>query len=173
LIKTRTISTAMLALILGLTVYYFFPENKLPPEVKIDKLIVYKSKRHLLAYSNGQLIKIYKVSLGRQPVGAKEFEGDNKTPEGTYFINDKNPKSICYKNLGISYPNKDNIKKAKQLGKSAGGNIKIHGLLNNFGFIDKFHRWTDLTYGCIMVTNQEMDELYHSVNIGTTIEIKP
>ncbi len=156
-----------------LTVYYFYPEDKLPTDVQIDNIVVYKSKRQLLAYSNGQLIKTYKISLGRQPIGDKEFEGDNKTPEGIYFINDKNPNSICHKNLGISYPNKDDIKTAKRLGKAAGGDIKIHGLLNKFGFIYKFHRWLDLTYGCIMVTDEEIDELYNSVKIGVRIEIKP
>jgi murein L,D-transpeptidase YafK len=158
---------------LGLTVYYFYPEDKLPKDVNIDNIVVLKSKRQLLAYSNGQLIKTYKISIGLQPVGDKQFQGDNKTPEGIYFINDKNPNSISHKNLGISYPNKDDIENAKRLGKSAGGDIKIHGLFNNSGFISKFHRWFGFTYGCIMVTDEEIDELYSAVQIGTRIEIKP
>ena len=63
---------------LGLTVYYFYPEDKLPTDTQIDKLVVYKSKRQLLAYSNGLLVKTYKISLGRQPIGNKEIEGDKK-----------------------------------------------------------------------------------------------
>jgi murein L,D-transpeptidase YafK len=156
----------------GLTVYYFYPDKKLPAGILIDKLLVLKSKRQMLAYSKGQIVKTYKISIGQQPNGDKEFEGDKKTPEGIYFINDKNPNSSCYKNLGISYPNKDDISNAKNLGKSAGGNIKIHGLPNNFGFISKFHRWIGFTYGCIMVTNEEIDELYKAVKIGSKIEIK-
>lgn len=158
---------------LGLTVYYFYPEDKLPTDTQIDKLVVYKSKRQLLAYSNGQLVKTYKISLGRQPIGDKEFEGDKKTPEGLYFINNKNPNSGYHKNLGISYPNKDDIENAKRLGKPTGGDVKIHGLRNKTGFISKFHRWFDWTLGCIAVTDEEIDELYNAVKIGTEIEIKP
>ncbi len=158
---------------MGLTVYYFYPEDKLPANTQINKLIVYKSNRQLLAYSNGQLFKTYKISLGRQPIGHKAFEGDKKTPEGLYFINDKNPNSGYYKNLGISYPNKDDIETAKRLGQPPGGDIKIHGLRNKTGFIGKFHRWHDWTLGCIAVTNEEIDELYRAVKIGTPIEIRP
>ena len=169
----KTIFLAISFLFLGLLVYYFYPENKLQTEIQIDKLVVYKSKRQLLAFANGQLMKTYTISLGRQPIGHKEVQGDNKTPEGMYYIYSKNPYSVAHKNLGISYPNKEDIKKAKQLGKPTGGDIKIHGLPNKLGFIHKFHRWVDLTYGCIMVTNQEMDELYKAVKIGTPIVINP
>jgi murein L,D-transpeptidase YafK len=158
---------------LGLTVYYFYPEDRLSSKTQIDKLVVYKSKRQMLAYSNGQLLKTYKISLGRQPIGDKEFEGDKKTPEGLYFINDKNPNSGYHKNLGISYPNKSDIENAKRLGKPTGGEVKIHGLRNMTGFISKFHRWFDWTLGCIAVTDKEIDELYKAVKIGTPIEIKP
>ena len=171
--KNKIIWLTVFISLIVLTVYYFYPEDKLPKHVQIDNIIVYKSKRQLLVYSNGQLLKTYKISIGLQPIGDKQFQGDNKTPEGIYFINDKNPNSICHKNLGISYPSKYDIANAKRLGKSAGGDIKIHGLFNNSGFISKFHRWIGFTYGCIMVTDKEIDELYDAVKIGTRIEIKP
>lgn len=168
----KIIVLTILILFVGLTVYYFYPEDKLPADIKIDSIVVYKSKRQLLAYSNGHIVKNYVISIGRQPVGAKEFEGDKKTPEGIYIINDKNPKSGYHKNLGISYPNEKDIEKAKLLGKPTGGEIKIHGLRNRTGFIGKFQRWYDWTLGCIAVTDQEIDELYNAVEIGTQIEIK-
>jgi murein L,D-transpeptidase YafK len=171
--KSKMIWLTVFISIIGLIIYYFYPEDKLPKDVNIDNIVVLKSKRQLLVYSNCQLLKTYKISIGLQPVGDKQFQGDNKTPEGIYFINDKNPNSICHKNLGISYPNKADIANAKRLGKSAGGDIKIHGLFNNSGFISKFHRWFGFTYGCIMVTDEEIDELYNAVKIGTRIEIKP
>jgi murein L,D-transpeptidase YafK len=170
---SRIVFITIAFIFLGFTVYYFYPENNLPSNIQIDKLVVYKSKRQMLAYSNGQLLKTYKISLGKQPIGDKQFEGDKKTPEGFYLINDKNAHSGYHKNLGISYPNKDDIYNAKQLGKSTGGDVKIHGLKNNQGFINKFHRWFDWTLGCIALTNEEIDELYQSVKIGTPIEIKP
>lgn len=159
--------------ITALVVYYYYPEQKLPSNIKIDSLVVYKSKRKLLAYANGLLIKTYKISLGKNAIGDKEFEGDKKTPEGVYFINAKNPNSGYYKNLGISYPNNQDIEVSKKLGKPTGGDIKIHGLRNGIGFIGKFQRWYDWTAGCIALTDQEIDELYNTVEIGTKIEIKP
>jgi murein L,D-transpeptidase YafK len=159
--------------IIALVIYYFYPEQKLASNIKIDSLLVYKSKRELMAYSKGQLIKTYKISLGKNATGDKETEGDKKTPEGVYFINAKNSNSGYYKNLGISYPNKQDIEVSKKLGKPTGGGIKIHGLRNGTGFISKFQRWYDWTAGCIALTDQEVDELYNSVDVGTKIEIKP
>jgi murein L,D-transpeptidase YafK len=159
--------------LVGVLIYYFYPETKLSDDIRIDNIVVYKSKREMQVFSNGELLKTYKISLGRQPIGHKEFEGDKKTPEGIYFINDKNPNSSYHKNLGISYPNKDDLENAKQLGKSAGGDIKIHGIRNGIGLIGKFHRCFDWTLGCIAVTDREIDELYNAVEVGTSIEIKP
>lgn len=125
------------------------------------------------AYSQGKLMKTYNISIGQNPKGDKEFEGDKKTPEGEYTINDKNPLSAFHKNLGISYPNNLDIAAAKIKKLRPGGEIKIHGLKNGIGFIGKFHRITDWTAGCIAVTDQEIDELYENVEIGTPIIIKP
>lgn len=173
MIKTKILLITIPLLIIGFSIYYFYPEEKLPQNIDIDKLVVYKSKRQLLAYSNGSLIKTYKIALGGQPVGHKEFEGDKKTPEGIYTINDKNPHSGYHKNLGVSYPNQEDIANAKRLGKPAGGDIKLHGLRNKTGYISKLHRWKDWTLGCIALTDSEIDELYNAVKVGTSIEIKP
>ncbi len=153
--------------------YYFLPEDELPSEIKIDKLVVTKSKRIMEAYSKGELIKTYKISLGKNPQGDKEFEGDKKTPEGAYAINDKNPNSGYHKNLGVSYPNSDDVKEAKMKDVKPGGEIKIHGLKNRIGFMGKFHRLFNWTAGCIAVTDQEIDKLYSSVSIGTPVIINP
>lgn len=158
----------------GLAAWYFYQDAPpLAEEVVIDELLVYKSKREMHAFSKGKLVKTYYIALGRQPIGHKQFEGDMKTPEGIYTINDKNPNSDWHKNLGISYPNKDDVERARRLGKSPGGEIKIHGLGPHKGALGKLHRRRDWTFGCIAVTNEEIDELYRSVKIGSKIEIKP
>lgn len=164
---------AIILTLASLLIYYFYPERNLPGDAEIDRIVVCKSKRQMMVYSSGELLKIYRISLGRQPVGAKEFEGDRKTPEGVYFINDRNPNSGYHKNLGISYPDRDDLENANRLGKPAGGDIKIHGLRNKAGFVGKFHRLCDWTMGCIAVTDKEIDELYGAVKIGAQIEIKP
>jgi murein L,D-transpeptidase YafK len=66
--------------IIGAAIYNLYPEQKLPPNTKIDYILVKKSDRQLLAYANHRLIKTYEISLGDNPVGHKEFEGDEKTP---------------------------------------------------------------------------------------------
>ncbi|MGE8293113.1 MAG: L,D-transpeptidase family protein [Sphingobacterium sp.] len=165
--------TVLLLSILALTVYNLYPESRLSKNAVVDRLVVYKSKRTLLAYAQGKLLKSYQISLGGQPVGAKEIEGDLKTPEGLYYINDKNQYSDYHKNLGVSYPNEKDVAHAKTLGKTAGGDIKIHGLRNGMGFIGKLQRCVDWTFGCMALTNTEIDELYRAVPIGTPIEINP
>lgn len=167
----KWISWFCLAFLVLLVVYYFYPEQKLP-DVTIDKIVVLKSERKLQAYSNGKLVKSYSVSLGRNPAGDKEYEGDDRTPEGNYIINSKNPGSKYHKNLGISYSNEEDIAQAKKIGKPAGGEIKIHGMKDAYSFIGKFQRWIDWTAGCIALTNDEIDELYAHVPLGTKIEIR-
>ncbi|WP_306353485.1 L,D-transpeptidase family protein [Flavobacterium sp. '19STA2R22 D10 B1'] len=172
--KIRKIMLWILVLLIsGFLVYYYYPETKLPENTTVDHLVVYKSKRQLLAFSEGKLLKVYKISLGKNPIGHKEFEGDNKTPEGIYYIEDRNPKSGYHKNLGISYPNEQDKEKAKKAGKPSGGDIKIHGIRNGAGYINKIQRWSDWTAGCIALTNSEIDELYQAVKIGSKIEIYP
>lgn len=149
-------------------------ENKMLENVKIDLIVIEKEKRILSIYDNGSLIKSYKISLGKNPVGRKQFEGDKKTPEGVYYIDGKNPKSKYFLNLGISYPNEKDMAYAESHGKSAGGDIKIHGLPNGFSMAKPlFDIYGDWTEGCIAVNNEDMAELYNIIDIGTKIEIKP
>ena len=153
-------------------IFYFKPFRPIEENIRIEKIIVTKHKRTLDLISNDTIIKTYKVSLGRVPKEKKEFEGDKKTPEGKYIIDNKSSKSNYHKNLSISYPNQKDIENANKYDKNAGGLIKIHGIRNGFGWIGRFHLLFDWTLGCIAVTNREIDELYELIEIGTPIEIK-
>ncbi|PZR16194.1 MAG: hypothetical protein DI539_17955 [Flavobacterium psychrophilum] len=163
----------LLLIPVGFVVWYWYPDKPLPKGVNIDKLIVHKDERVMEAYSGNTLIKTYSIALGKNPVGHKQFEGDNKTPEGKYTINARNPRSAYHKNLGVSYPNEADKATAEKMGKSPGGDIKIHGLPNGRGYIGKLHRHKDWTAGCIAVTNDEIDELYAAVKQNALIEIVP
>jgi murein L,D-transpeptidase YafK len=163
----------LLLLFCGLFIFNSLPEKKLPKNTQIDSIIVFKNKRQLQAWENGILIKKYSISLGKNPIGAKEIEGDNKTPEGIYTIFDKNPQSDYHNNLGISYPNLYNIEYAKKIGKSAGFDIKIHGMPKFMGFLGKIYKNIDWTAGCIAVTNDEIDEIAKATKIGTKIILLP
>jgi murein L,D-transpeptidase YafK len=160
-------------IVLAASGYYFFPEKTLPPDKKITKLIVLKSEHVLLAYSSDEIIKTYHVSIGRNSSGHKISRGDKRTPEGIYTIDQRNSQSGYHKNLGVSYPNDNDRQAAKKKNLDPGGDIKIHGMKNGWGFIGKFHKFVDWTAGCIAVTDDEMDELYERVEIGTPIIIKP
>jgi len=144
----------------------------LKSDVKIDYIEVIKHKRIMTLYQNSIPIKSYVIGLGLNPIGKKRFEGDMKTPEGLYFIDAKNPKSLYYLNLGISYPNNDDIDYAKHKGKQAGGDIKIHGFPNGDESVKPGEAIEDWTYGCIAVSNESIEELYKIIEINTPINIK-
>ena len=102
-----------------LMAYYFSPVQHIPDGTIVDRLVVFKARHRLHAYSGDRLIVTYSVSIGKNSVGGKQYEGDHKTPEGEYFINDKNPNSGYHKNLGISYPNEEDKRQAKLLMRTA------------------------------------------------------
>lgn len=136
-----------------------------------DKVLVLKSRRSLLLMKGDEVLKRYIVSLGANPVGPKTRQGDHKTPEGTYILDRHNAKSQFYRAIHISYPNADDLARAKKLGVRAGGDLYIHGLPNGFhGHNDALGDWTE---GCIAVTDTEIDEIWRMVPDGTPIEIRP
>jgi murein L,D-transpeptidase YafK len=139
----------------------------------IDSIQVYKSKRKLIFFRNGDVSGEFRISLGFHPKGKKRYEKDGKTPEGLYEIDGKNPKSVAHKNLGISYPNQNDRSFASRAGQKAGGAIKIHGLLKKYRKLGKLHRFYDWTAGCIAVTDEEVDYLYENTAVGTPIRILP
>jgi murein L,D-transpeptidase YafK len=157
---------------------------KLP--LKDPRIIVIKSKRQLELYSDGSVVRTYRVGLGLNPVADKQREGDRATPEGEFYIFTRNPKSAYYLSLGISYPNIEDAERGLRTGlitrtqhdkivsairnktappqyTSLGGLIYIHG--NGAA--------SDWTWGCIALENEDIRELYDSVDIGTPVTIKP
>ena len=151
--------------------FSFFPA--FASVVKADKIVVIKGKRVMLLMNNGEILKVYRISLGKQPVGHKSRQGDQKTPEGTYVIDSRITDSKFYLALHISYPNNSDIKNAQGLGVDPGGNIMIHGTGDEYDWMGKFHNVVDWTDGCIAVTNDEIEEIWKFVDDGTVIEIRP
>ncbi len=142
-------------------------------EGTVDRVIVNKAKRELLLTHAGNMVRSYRVALGRNPVGPKTRQGDGKTPEGVYNISGRNAASAFHRALRVSYPNAADRAHAKKLGVAPGGDIMIHGLPNGQGNIGKAHRLTDWTEGCIAVTNAEIEEIWGLVRDGTRVEINP
>ncbi|MEM8777059.1 MAG: L,D-transpeptidase family protein [Pseudomonadota bacterium] len=133
----------------------------------VTKIYVLKKQRLMYLMHNRQVLKAYRIGLGFAPVGDKKVEGDGKTPEGWYRIDRRNPDSEFHLSLGISYPNARDVAEARKLGKSPGGDIFIHGRGTLVGALVR-----DWTWGCIAVTNDEMEEIYAMVRTGTPILIQ-
>ena len=142
-----------------------FPTYHGPP---VTHVLVNKGDRQMHLISGQTLLKSYDIGLGFAPAGDKKVQGDGKTPEGTYLIDRRNPNSQFYLSIGVSYPNATDRAEAKELGKSPGGDIFIHGRPREYR-----NGGRDWTAGCIAVTNREMREVYSMVKNGTPITINP
>jgi murein L,D-transpeptidase YafK len=137
----------------------------------VDYLIVDKSERLMIAYAGGEPVRAWRgLQFGAAPQGHKRFEGDERTPEGRYVIEGRNPGSAFHLSLKISYPDAADRAYAAQYGRSPGGNIFLHGQPNGLPFGRMPGDWTD---GCIALSNAEIEELWRIVADGTTIEIRP
>ena len=169
---TKAILTCVVILTVIFTNYLLLP-GKTSALDKADKVLVIKDKRLLLLMRNGEVLKVYKIALGKQPEGHKNEAGDRKTPEGTYIVDSRKSNSGFHLSIQISYPNQSDVLNARESGVSPGGDIMIHGLPHGLESLGKYHRiwyWTD---GCIAVTNSEIEEIWRLVPDGTPVEIKP
>ena len=151
------------------------PKSSVVPfgRVLADSIVVEKSHHRLSLYHHGVLLRSYLVALGQQPVGDKERIGDNRTPEGLFRIAGRNPASLYHRSLKISYPDAAHRARARSLGVSPGGEIMIHGLPARQAWVGAAHRDFDWTEGCIAVTNEEIEEIWSVVRVGTPILITP
>jgi murein L,D-transpeptidase YafK len=140
-----------------------------------DKVVVKKGQRRLYLMRDGEPFRTYRISLGANPLGHKERQGDSRTPEGRYVIDWRNPKSNFYKALHISYPNLHDRARAQRNGWDPGGAIMIHGepRATRFAHLRDVVRYEDWTEGCIAVSNLAVDEIWRYVTDGTPIEIQP
>ncbi len=148
------------------------PPEMAAPDQQADMILVDKSARRLSLLRDGAVLRDYRISLGANPEGHKQQEGDERTPEGEYVIDWRNPNSIAHLSLHISYPNQEDKVRAATRGVSPGGNIMIHGIANGWGWLGGWHRFWDWTDGCIAVTNAEMREIWSRVPNGTPIRIQ-
>jgi len=150
-----------------------FPVIAESSTVHVDKVLVKKADRKMYLVKDGKTYREYTISLGDNPEGHKQQQGDERTPEGKYTIDYRNPKSAYHLSLHISYPNEKDRASARKKQVNPGGDIFIHGLPNGFSALGVAFRRTDWTDGCIAVTNAEIEEIWKLVKNGTPIEIVP
>jgi len=147
------------------------PRNKFksysgPP---VTQVVVKKGERKMYMVSGRTVLASYDINLGNQPVGAKQFEGDGRTPEGMYFIDRKNPRSRYHLSVGISYPAAKDIAYAASMGLRPGGDIMIHGLGPDGRALNR----PDWTAGCIAVNDEEIEDIFAMLNPGVPVFIYP
>lgn len=135
---------------------------------EVTRILVYKEKRKMYLMHQDDVLASYDIGLGFAPVGDKEIEGDGKTPEGDYIINRRNPNSEFHLSIGMSYPNEEDRRQAKAIGKNPGGDIFIHG--RPWKYRGGGQDWTA---GCIAVTNNEIEDIYAMVRNRTKISVYP
>lgn len=159
------------------------PPLELP--LKNPRIVVTKGARRLDLYSEGAVVRSYKIGLGLSPVEDKVQQGDRRTPEGEFYVFTRNDKSAFYLSLGLSYPNAEDAerglrdklitrrqhdaivsaikRKATPPQHTAlGGDIYIHG--NGAG--------SDWTWGCVALENADMKELFDAIPVGAPVTIK-
>lgn len=166
----------LLPVIVAATAWGVFPGSPQPARANairaedVASIRIEKSARRLLLLdASGNVLRRYDgIQLGDAPQGHKQFEGDERTPEGRYVIDHGNPDSAYHLSLHISYPNAADRTFAESRGRSPGGQIFIHGQPN---WIDIGRVPGDWTDGCIALSNEEIEELWTLVGDGTPIEI--
>ena len=173
--RSGRLALALLSLGITLVMHGCATTPPASPALSADRVLVKKSERKLQLLKAGQVVREYRVNLGDNPYGHKEREGDERTPEGDYVLDYRNPRSLYHKSLHISYPDAEDKRLAQAKGVAPGGLIMIHGRPN---YIDSprilaEYDNRDWTNGCIAVKNAEMDEIWTAVRDGTPIRILP
>lgn len=150
------------------------------------RVIIKKAARSLELYDGEKLVRSYKVALGPEPFGHKAVEGDGRTPEGDLYVVVKNPESKYHLSLGLNYPGPGDAERGLAAGlldrteydqvidaaakrqmppqkTKLGGEIYIHG----------GGTATDWTLGCVAMANDDIEEIFAAVAIGTPVSIRP
>jgi hypothetical protein len=138
-----------------------------------DRIVIEKGSRRLRLLRGGNVIGEYSVKLGLNPYGHKQREGDFRTPEGTYHLSRRNPRSEFFLSVEVSYPNAEDRARARQAGARPGGLIMIHGQPNVPRKTADYYASNDWTDGCIAVSNSDMVDIWLRTTLGTAIEIRP
>ena len=162
------------------------PPAPLPAELSSPRLVVRKARRELLLFSGDTLLKTYRVGLGTNPVPPKKRQGDRATPEGSYVVCRKNPRSQFLLSLGLSYPNAADADRGLRAGlvtraqhrrilaaaragtcppwdTPLGGEIFVHGRGSG----------SDWTFGCVALDDDDVRELFPRIPVGTPVVIEP
>lgn len=171
----------ILKLLLFLVVIFFTNTSFKYLPSKDDFYIVVSKHNYTMSIfdADDYLIVSYPATFGSTDLRDKMYEGDRRTPEGTFKIAAKRVHPKWHRFLAIDYPNAESYKKfyeRKAKGEipataSIGGSIGIHGTWPEEDFaVEQHQSWTQ---GCVSTTNNYVDEIYSQLPIGTKVIIEP
>jgi len=138
-----------------------------------DQVVVEKGKRKLHLVKDGEFFRTFDIALGMFPIGDKSKEGDQRTPEGVYQLDMRNPDSDYFLSIHISYPDGADRRTARAEGLDPGGQIMIHGQPNEPTYSEAYYAKEDWTNGCIAVSNSDMIDIWLMTPDVVQIEIRP
>lgn len=139
----------------------------------VDRLVVRKAERRLFLMHGDSIVRNYRIALGLNPLGTKERAGDFRTPEGSYRLIRRNPRSDFFLSIQVSYPNDTDLRHAHHNHWDSGGSIMIHGLPNQLKHDPSYYENRDWTDGCIAVSNTDMLEIWLLTPDNAPIDIVP
>ena len=144
-------------------------KNK-PNETKI--VVALKSQNSVCYIENGSLSFPAPASFGRHD-GAKEVEGDGKTPEGRYLLHPARDSRKFGKFLWIDYPHEEHKQNAARLNRSPGGDVGLHGPQFWYAFLGRDQARLNHSDGCIVVDEDSLRQMVSRVNTPTPMLIVP
>ena len=141
-------------------------------------VVIDKSDYELQVFDAQGWYATYPVVFGNSSLADKKVEGDRLTPEGTFHISSKRPHQKWSRFLALDYPTQESLQKfneRKQRGEipknaSPGGGIGIHGTWPHDEFmVDRYNNWTN---GCIALKNEDVQDVYNYLKVGTQVTIR-
>jgi murein L,D-transpeptidase YafK len=154
-----------------------------------QELFIWKSRRLMVLREGDEIVRRFEIVLGIEPDDPKLRRGDNRTPEGTYFVSEKQTQPSFRRFLGLSYPNVSDAERALHgslisqeewadilfanlRGETPPWNTRLGGRIGIHGYGDRPELNIDWTKGCIAVRNDDIEYLYARIRIGTQVHIK-
>ncbi len=141
-------------------------------------IIIDKSDYELHVYDDKGWYATYPVVFGSTSLDDKQMEGDKKTPEGNFKVISKKLHAKWDRFIMLDYPTKESLEKFKErkqrgeIPKNAtvGGGVGIHGTWPHEDYqVDKYKNWTN---GCIALKNEDVEEIYAYIPVGTRVTIR-
>jgi len=159
-----------------------------------DTWILIDTGKMSLSVLQGNIVKrVYRnISIGRGGSTADKKQHDGKTPLGEFHIIRMTTDTPFHRFFGLDYPKLEHAERARLAGTisqaryaairraieakqvppqdtALGGYIGIHGIGKGNVAVHGDFNWT---YGCIALTNAQIDDLSNWVRIGTKVIIR-